>query len=266
MGVIFFCFLLTSVALGDNKTGWLDDKVTIRFQNEAMSVVLGKISAQTGVAILYDENLKDHEVTGNYKRIKFSEAINRLFSEKNKSIQVFNNEKRILVKTFGAKQFVLVGNNNVADSQGGPKGMTLAELEKMHEQQYKEFKGSISDDNLILDGDMTLGKLKAMHKKQKEALLAELKNPRAIVRDGNMTLGELGALHASQKKEMQLSLEKQDTLFPNGMIRSEITAMHRKQKEVLDATLRNDDYLIDDGMSLGQLRMLHERQLKEIEK
>ena len=66
-----------------------------------MSSVLGKISAQTGIVILYDENLADQKITGNYKGIGLSEAVNRLFVEKNKSILINENEKLIIVKTFG---------------------------------------------------------------------------------------------------------------------------------------------------------------------
>ena len=141
LSLIFFSLLLTSVVFGNDTTGWLDENVNIRFQNETMSVVLGKISTQTGIAILYDENLAEQKVTGNYKDIKFSEAINRLFSDKNKSIQVLKNEKKIIVKTFGAKQFVLASSSDTVTGESSVEGalMTAAELEKLHKQQIKEY-------------------------------------------------------------------------------------------------------------------------------
>ncbi|MCW5214109.1 hypothetical protein VU13_02110, partial [Desulfobulbus sp. US5] len=92
------CMLFSTLAAGQNQAEWLNDRVTIKFQEEPMNTVLGEIAQQTGIAILYDEKLADQKVTGYYKGVKFSEAINRLFSEKNKSIQVFKSEKKIIVK------------------------------------------------------------------------------------------------------------------------------------------------------------------------
>ncbi|MGB5684236.1 MAG: hypothetical protein WBM35_00370, partial [Candidatus Electrothrix sp.] len=158
------CMLLSTLAAGQDKAGWLNDKVTLRFQDEQMSSVLGNLSEQTGIAILYDEKLADQKVTGHYKAIKFAEAINRLFSENNKSIQVLKNEKKIIVKTFGAKQFILASSTERAPSDqlsDDSEKMTLAELEKMHRQQYKEYKERISNENEVLEGGMTRGEVKA---------------------------------------------------------------------------------------------------------
>ncbi|MCI5139442.1 MAG: hypothetical protein D3922_13755, partial [Candidatus Electrothrix sp. AR1] len=183
---------LSALAAGQDKAEWLDDKVTIRFQEEAMSTVLGKIAQQTSIAILYDEKLSNQKVTGYYKNIKFSEAINRLFSEKNKSIQVFKNEKKIIVKTFGAKQFILASSAEIAPSSIQPsedsKKMTLAELEKMHKQQYKEYKERISNENEVLEGGMTRGELKAMHKKQYEDYKKSISDDNEML-EGIMTRG-----------------------------------------------------------------------------
>ncbi|RWX52476.1 hypothetical protein VU01_10071, partial [Candidatus Electrothrix marina] len=145
------CMLLSTLAAGQNQAEWLNDKVTVRFQEEPMSTVLGEIAQQTGIAILYDEKLADQKVTGSYKEIKFSEAINRLFSETNKSIQVFKNEKKIIVKTFGAKQFVLassaedVPNNFLSED----KLITAVELQKMQRQRYNEYRKRIANDNEV---------------------------------------------------------------------------------------------------------------------
>lgn len=253
----------SALAVGQDKAGWLNDRVTIRFQEEPMSTVLGKIAQQTGIAILYDEKLADQKVTGYYKDIKFSETINRLFSEKNKSIQVFKNEKKIIVKTFGAKQFILASSAETTQSEPSSddsEKMTLAELEKIHRRQYKEYKKRISNEDEVFEGGMTRRELRAMQEKQQEALQERLENDHTIIEGRDVTLGELRALHDKQKRQLQASLEKQAGLFENGMTRGEITAMHRKQKKKLAATLKNDDYLVGDGINLGQLRRLHKAQ------
>jgi type II secretory pathway component GspD/PulD (secretin) len=235
--VIILCVTLllfisfATPATGQDGTTWLNDSVSVRFQDESMSTVLGKISQQTGIAILYDEKLADQKVTGHYKDIKFSEAINRLFSETNKSIQVFKNEKKIIVKTFGAKQFILASSAESAPSDNpsdDSEKMTIAELEQMHKRQYKEYKERISNDNEVLEGGMTRGEVKAMHKKQYEEYQKRIADDNEVL-EGGMTRGEIQAMHKKQYEEYQKRIADDNEVLEGGMTRGEIQAMHKKQ-------------------------------------
>ena len=198
--IVAVCCIILAVtassAAGQSTTGWLDDRVTLRFQDEAMNEVLGKISQQTGIAILYDENLAGEKVTGNYKNIKFSEAINRLFSEKNKSIQVFKNEKKIVVKTFGAKQFILASSGETSAVQTRDEDMIAAELEKMHRQQYKE---RIVADNELFEGGVTRGEIRKMHEQQEKQYRERLADDTKEF-EGGVTRGEIRKMHEKQKE------------------------------------------------------------------
>ncbi|MCI5130604.1 MAG: hypothetical protein D3904_03580 [Candidatus Electrothrix sp. EH2] len=214
--------IAASAAGQQDEVEWLDDPVTIRFQDELMSVVLGKISQQSGVAILYDEKLADQKVTGYYKGIKFSEAINRLFSEKNKSIQVFRNEKKIIVKTFGAKQFVLAGNvPDSTDSEDESEGMTLAELRKMHARQYKEYRERIADDNEVLEGGMTRGEVRKMQEEQYSSFQKRL--------SGYSGPEEVKKMQNKQYEKFQLRLSDDNFIVEGDMTQAEVRAIQEKQ-------------------------------------
>ncbi|MCI5223852.1 MAG: hypothetical protein D3924_14565 [Candidatus Electrothrix sp. AR4] len=97
------CIYDDSSSAAQKKTHWLNSAVSVRFQNERLENVLGKISKQTGVVIVFNQELADEKVTGNYKGIKLSDAINRLFLGKNKTVQTDRSKKIILVKTFRKK-------------------------------------------------------------------------------------------------------------------------------------------------------------------
>ncbi|MCI5193654.1 MAG: hypothetical protein D3915_11105 [Candidatus Electrothrix sp. AU1_5] len=266
--ILFFCFFLSPLAFGQGKTEWLNDKVTLRFQEEPMSSVLGKLSQQTGIAILYDEKLAGQKVTGLYKDIKFAEAINRLFSETNKSIQVLKNEKKIIVKTFGAKNFVLALSAQsapVSEFLDKEKSMTVADLEKMHRQQYKEYKERIANPNEILEGGMTRGELTAMHKKQNAEYKKRIANNNEVL-EGGMTRGELTAMHKRQNAEYKKRITNDSEVLEGGMTRGELTAMHKKQNAEYKKRIANDNEVLEDGMTRGQLKVMHKQQNDEYKK
>lgn len=267
LGVIFFCLLTTSVTLRADTAGWLDEKVNIRFQNEAMSKVLGKISQQTGVAILFDEKLASEKVTGYYKNIKFSEVINRLFSEKNKSIQAFKYERKIIIKTFGAKQFILAGQDSASDSSGSAQEsykMTLAELEKMHKQQYKEYKERITDGNELIDGGMTRDDIQTLHRKQYEEYKKRTANEDEII-DGGMTRGDIRALHKKQYEEYKKRTAHEDEIIDGDMTRGQIRELHKQQAKAFLERKKNTNEVIDGKMTRGQIQALHVKQSQDIE-
>ncbi|CAK8715318.1 hypothetical protein KKHLCK_04420 [Candidatus Electrothrix laxa] len=265
---IILCFLLLScmvstLAIGQDKTGWLNDRVTIRFQEEPMNTVLGKIAQQTGIAILYDENLSDQKVTGYYKDIKFSEAINRLFSQKNKSIQVFKNEKKIIVKTFGAKQFVLIGqderNQVQVQQSAGEKQMTLAELEKLHKQQYKEYKEWIASDNEILVEGMTRKQIQEMAEQQDKEYMKRLADENEVMTNG-MTRKQIREMAEQQDKEYMKRLADENELMADGMTRKQIREIAEQQDKEYIEGLTDENNVMADGMSKKQIQKRAEQQ------
>jgi DNA-directed RNA polymerase subunit N (RpoN/RPB10) len=237
----------------------LNDSVSVQFQEELMSAVLEKISRQTGIAILYDEDLADQKVTGHYKDIKFSEAINRLFSEKNKSIQVFKNEKKIIVKTFGAKNFILALSAEIAPSDqlsDDSKKMTLAELEKMHRQQYKEYKERIADDSEVLEGGMTRSELKAMHAQQYKEYKKRIADDNEVL-EGGMTRGELKAMHAQQYKQYNDRIADENEELEGGMTRAELKVMHAQQYKQYNDRIADENEELEGGMTRAELKVMH---------
>ncbi|MCI5209072.1 MAG: hypothetical protein D3910_09825 [Candidatus Electrothrix sp. ATG2] len=143
-----------------------------------MNSVLGKISEQTGVAILYDEKLADQKVTGHYKNIKFSEAIDRLFSGTNKSIQVLGSEKKIMVKTFGAKNYI--------SSRSDSSVITKAEYDKKVQAHSK-------DSNTVepMTG-ISWQEIELVAKREKAAYDAYLNDPNAVEPITGVSLQEIG--------------------------------------------------------------------------
>ena len=256
LAVIFISNIVLSAT--KNETNWLDETISINFQNEPLSKVLKQISEQTGVSIAYDQELANEKVTGNFEHIKTSDAITRLFRSKNKSIQVNEEKKIILIKTFGAKNFVWAGAS--VKSQNKSSQMTLATLERMHAQQYKEYKEYISKDTEMLeDGSMTRGELRKMHNGQLQDILKNIDNAAETLEDGSMTRGELRALHDQQLKTLQNQIANDASVA-----QTNLRTMHEQQTKNYQKIRSNVSEMLDDkNMTFGELRALHERQLKE---
>ncbi len=249
-------------------TLWLNAPVTIRFQEKPLSGVLKELSRQTDIAILYDENLANERVTGNFKNVKASDAINRLFSKKNKSIQVSKDKKVIIVKTFGAKNFIWAYNNDRIGDQGLLKLMTLKDLGRLHTEQYKEYKKYIANDNQMLeDGSMTRGELRAMHKQQQREFQIQLANDSEMLQGGSMTRGELKAMHKQQQQEFQVQLANDNEMLQGGsMTRGELRAMHKRQQKKFQAKVVNNAEMLEvNNMTRAELKAMHERQQQTFE-
>lgn len=267
---LFFCFFFSPLAFGQGKTEWLNDKVTLRFQEEPMSSVLGKLSEQTGIAILYDEKLAGQKVTGLYKDIKFAEAINRLFSETNKSIQVLKNEKKIIVKTFGAKNFVLALSAQsapVSEFLDKEKSMTVADLNKLHKEQYEEYLKSIKNANIVIPGiNLTRGELDKINRKQYDEYLEKKNNENIIVPGSNTTLKELNKLNSEQYLRYKRTKNDHNAISPgSGITRRELNDLNKKQYQEMKASVNNLNQKIP-GMekTRGELNDLNKKQYQEM--
>jgi hypothetical protein len=247
---------------------WLDEPVTIRFQNEPLSKMLEKISKKTGIAILYDQELANDKVSGNYKDVKVSDAITRLFCGKNKSIQVSKDKKVIVVKTFGAKTFIWAVSD--AGEQGNEQNlldsMSLAELDQLTSQQYLKYKECIANDNeLLSEFGKTRGELRAMQDQQYKEYRESIANDEEFLPEFGMIRGELDAMQVQQYKEYkECFTNDNEMLIEFDKTRAELNVMHELQnKEYKNSISRDDEFLPEFGMPYGELRAMQERQYKE---
>ena len=268
--LVFFTVILinnSAFSATEKQTNWLEKPISISFQNEPLSTVLKQISKKTGVSIAYDQELANEKVTGNYQNVKTSDAITRLFRSKNKSIQVNKAKKIIIVKTFGAKNFIWAGSNQ---SQSNSSQMSLAELEQMQSQQYRQYKKSISDDNEILDGGMTRREVRTMQKQQYAEYKKQIADESEVL-EGGMTRGEIRARQEQQYKEYQKNISNNSEVITisnpgNSMTRGEIRAMQEQQYKEYQEDIANNKEALDIGMTRGELRTLHNKQFSQHKK
>lgn len=261
--LIIITFTLGNVfSVAAKTTDWLDELVTIRFKDESLNLVLEEISKQTGIAILYEQDLATEKVTVNYKDVKVAAAIGRLFRAKNKSIQVNKKEKIIIVKTFGAKYFIRTGKVLYAQGKDSSAPATLTELRKLHNLQFKEFKDRIADDNEVLEGGLTRGELRAMHGQQYKAYQIQLDNDDRLL-EQRITLGEVRATHKIQKQAYLLRLADDNEMLEGGMTRGELRGLHEKQFKGYRERLSDNSKQLEGGLTRLELREMHRQQGKK---
>ena len=268
--LLFFLAVLfmSGTALSGSQEGanWLDHPVTIRFQGETLGSVLESIAKQTGIAILYDQELANEKVSGNFKNVKASEAITRLFGSKNKSIQVGKDKKIIIVRTFGAKKFIWAGHSKgIARKDQAFAPMTLGELETLHINQYKKYKERIANENEILEGGMTRSELKAMQEQQHSNYQKRITNDEEVV-EGGMTRGELRAMQERQYEANQARIADNDEMIEGEITRGELRIMQEQQHRKSIGRTSNVDEILEGGMTRSELRAMQEQQYKEYKK
>jgi len=180
----------------------LDKRVTLCFQNEPLGQVIEEISKQSKISILYNQELSSEKVTGDYRNISVSDALNRLFSHKNKSI-IFNNDKRMfLVKTFGVQKFTWAATNTTFPSSSADTSNFITAKAKELEENYQKY---LSDPESIdpLTGKK-LTELCRLKEQMKEEYMKYIEDPSSVDPFTGKKLTRLSL----EKKEYGLSVQK----------------------------------------------------------
>lgn len=249
-----------AAASADFEEDWLSQSVSIEFKKEPLKLVLGRLSKQTGVAIMYDEALGDNKVSGIYANIRLEKAISRLFARQNKSLIIQDDDKLIIVKHFGAKQYVWASNQH--DALPSPDGMTAEELKQMHHEQYREYRADVDDDTTVLENGMTRREISAMHLDQLQQYEDDLVSGEFFDESG-MTRSEVLALHQEQYAQYKKNTEDEGEILENGMTRSELFAMHATQYKRYKRKAKSGEELLENGMTRNELKEMHARQYEE---
>ncbi len=261
--IILILFPCNVFSTSEKESNWLDKQVSITFRNEPLRKVLSGIAQQASISIIYAQELANEKVNGDYNNLKALDAITRLFNGKNKVIQINSRKKIISIKTFGAKNFIWAGN--IRQDQSPYESITLAELNKLHEQQNHEYISRIVSDNEISVGGITLSKLNLLHEQQNRRHQTLTNNGDTILENG-MTLNELNLLHEQQNHEYQTLLNYGDEALENGMTLNELNLFHKRQNEDYQAriAINGEIEITPEGVvTLNALNLLHEHQYKE---
>lgn len=244
----------------DRGNVWMEREVSLSFKNEPLGDVLSQLSRQVDVGILFDESLKSHHVSGYFDSITIQVAVYRLFSQQNKIVIYDEDNRVIIVKQFGAKQYIWA----TKELSEVPKsnGMTAERLELLHGQQYKDYKAASSDECALLTGGMTKGELEAMH----EAQYYEFKSDNAaashLIGDEN-TIDELRSLHKEQYENFKAAMYNDDEIRGQEMTRSELRAVNERQYQAFKQGLESELELQLKSITRSELREINTRQYNE---
>lgn len=233
--------------------------VSMEFNDEPLGKVLGALSTEADIAIIYDQDQSDRLVSGSLQEQSLQEALYQLFSNQNKSLIVFDSKRLIVVKCFGAKHYILA--ETVENKCHAHSGLTLSQLKEMHKKQYDEYKQSIIGENLSPEHFLTKEELVAMHEKQYQEYLYAIGSGH-LKDESGYTLDELSAIHKEQYLTYQAITENEDTILENGMTRKELNAMHKLQIQH-HRELTAGDYELFGSITYEELAERHAQQYNQ---
>lgn len=257
---LFLCLVvvLLPIYVSAAATDWQDQPVTLEFSKEPLQKVLEKFCEQAGFSIVFDESLANELVTGDYDDITAVDALNRIFKGKNKIIQVNNDQKILVVKTFGAKKFVWAGGEDTS------KSITLEELKTMHIMQSQELAENFADPNQVLDLGMTRAELHTMHEQQYNEYMSSIRNEAELFDEG-ITRGQMKLIHEKQFQAYQNSLTNKDEKLIGGITREQLNALNEQQYQEYKKESSDVDTIVDGlDMTYRQLSNLHQQQYAEL--
>ncbi len=255
LSIVWHLVFIPVLQASQQMDGWLEEPVTIHFQNEPLKAVLMEISKQTGISILYDEALVTERVFGKYNNIPFSEAINRIFKGKNKTIRINKTKRVVIVNTFGAKEFIWAEERTEAGvKEFFRDSVTLDEIQSLQMRQYREFQDEISDESEVVENDLTRKQLREIILEQSLQFESHLLDDDEVIENGK-TRGQLRDLIKLQDSYFVADISDSQ-LVEDDLTRSELRELILKQMESF-----SNDQTITGGLGLEQLRLLIQRNL-----
>ena len=190
-----------------------------------------------------------------YDNVPLQHALNRIFAHQNKSFIFNKEEKIIIVKSFGAKEYVWTAYDR--NQVTFPEKMTAEEVNQLHNEQYQEYLADLSNDDQVLENGMTRAQMKAMHEQQYQEYLDAKEDSNGLLENG-MTIGQVRTMHAQQYEEYKLESEDDSVILEDGVTtRGELRAMHESQYRSYKNSLSDSSELLENGMSKKELREMH---------
>ena len=243
--------------------------VTLQAHDELLGDVLKKVSAQTGVSILYDEKYADKKVSFSFYGASLEDVINRVFQGVNKLLTINSEEQVLVVETFGVKKYALAYAEETSNKETRLSvfdGMTQQELADLHQKQYADYKKSLENMEEIEPGtDLTRGELKNLHERQYDQYKEGLKDMGEIQVGTGQTRGQLNVLHEKQYQEYKESQKDLSKVVPGVNIsQGELENLHNEQYSRYKEGIKDDKEIIPGlEMTRGELKVLHDAQYKE---
>jgi len=233
-----------------------EQRISLRFDQEKLGQVLKKISEISNIRIIYDERLSDIKVSGVYKGISVTEAINRLLRGMNNSLKIDEANNTIVIKGFGEVNYIIAATND--------ENFTPDELQASYIDSLKKFEQELADKSKIIDElGISREKMEATYEKQLSEFNREQNDNTKISDETGMTSAELNAEYEKQLAEFDQNNSNPDFIdLETGVSRKELLENYENQLTAFDHGSENE-YLSDIGMSLGEYKKLYNQQLNE---
>ena len=214
---LFLCVLLAVVCGNGNAQEKSEDSdigVTINFNNTEMKDVFEEVSRQTDWNILFDQDLKNEKITGNYLNEPVDSFFKKILKGKNFIILYDIKQKIIEIRNFGNKKSTIY----LVNKGRFHKESLSSEAQDLffsHVQALSQLDGSNSE--LIagspLDG-ATLNEIIFQQSQQKKVYAEYLDNPESIEPLTGMTLGAIADRQSQQKKVYAEYLDNPESIEP----------------------------------------------------
>jgi type II secretory pathway component GspD/PulD (secretin) len=216
LGLALLCSALHPswcLSIENQSENWLDSTVSINFSAEPLNKVLSSISKQADIVILYDQQLSEKEVSGQYNGVRVLDAINRIFDNENTIIQTNDEKKLIIVQTFGAKNYIWAK----AESVSLDDLENVEALNTLNREQFLAYLENLKKEpEAIVPGtEMTRAELDQLNKQQYQAYSQRAKDPEAKVSGTDMTRMELDRLNEQQYENYLEHINDSQKFFPN---------------------------------------------------
>lgn len=254
-------FMPNPLLAGDNSSPLDDVKITLNLKDIPLKNVAEDIRRQTGYTVVFSESLVSVPVSGMYNEVSLDEFFRRALKGKNISVVTDTAEKLFVVKAFGDKTIVALGDKispEKLNEMVPGMDLTFEELRQQEEANKLALDEALSNPDTIdpISG-LSLGEVRKQEEENKAALDEALNNPETVVpHSGDLTMEQIREANAKNKEELARRMNDSNTVDPvTGMNLGELKRVEAENKRVLDEALKNPD-TIDPmtGLTLRELR------------
>jgi hypothetical protein len=266
--ILLVCMLMMGGACNasDKMQSVFEQEISKKFVNSKLKDVLKSLSSETGILIVYDEQISQKNVSGNFKKVPLATVIKRLLSGVNHSLEMDLNRNTLFIKAFGKVKYVSTGIESGGAAGFLPnKDISYAELRALLDKQAQDYARQIADGKEYLEEfGMTRMEAKQQLNQQLEQFERESQDPDHFIDEVNMTVGQWRERQKKQQADFERAMNNDETLIDKGILLGEHRERMKEQDAAYSKQLKDDAEVMPEfGITRGEHRLMLTQQMEK---
>ncbi len=229
--ILVLCFSATASSSAENPAE-RQLLVTVSPQEDTLQNVLKSISEQTEWTIIFDENLANTLISGDFSEVPFDTFLKRALKGQNLIVVYDDQNRSVEVRSFAGQDQpqMIVDADGINPFPTDKEEQQILANQKREDKIYEEYQNN--PDSIEPLTGMTLGEITALQAREQEIFDAYQNDPQSKEPVSGVTLGEIATLKEYEDLVYEEYRNNPDSIEPlTGMTLGEIAALRKARQK-----------------------------------